>query len=82
MPARRSAVIKLVALCLLATPGVALGQQQGDPQPATTGRTSYRSNRVLTKVIIYGSLGAIAGALGSLRKRHAADTLDEENHNG
>ena len=76
MSVRRSAVVTFVALCLLATPGMALGQQ--DAAQPSAARTSYRSNRVLTKVIIYGSLGAIAGALGTLRKRNAADTIDEE----
>ena len=78
MLVRRSAVVKFVALCLLATPAVALGQQPAPAQP-DAGRPSYKSNRVLTKVIIYGSVGAIAGALGSLRKRPGSDAIDEDN---
>ena len=78
MPALRSAALTIVALCLLSSPGVALGKEQGAPGPSNPGRTEYRSNRVLTRVIIFGSIGAIAGALGSLRKRSAADALNTD----
>lgn len=73
----RSAAIKLVALCLLAAPGAALAQQA--PANASTGRQmSYRSDRALRKVIIYGSLGAIVCALGSLRVRRGHDNVSDE----
>ena len=76
MFARSSVAVKLVALTLLALPGAALAQQQQDAaRPSTDTRAAYRTNPTLSKVIIYGSLGAIAGALGSLRVRRGADTL-------
>ena len=78
MSARRSAVVRIVALCLLASPAVALGQDGGPAQPQRDARTSYRPNRsdrALTRVIIYGSIGAIVGALSTLRKRNGADAV-------
>ena len=80
MFAGRSAVVKLAALgllvCAAATPVAAA---QSAPVQAADSRSSYRSNRVLTKVVIYGSIGAIVGALGTLRKRSGGETtLNEE----
>ena len=72
MSVARSAAVKVAALCLLLTPGAALGQSA--PLQSSDTRASYRSNRVLTRVVIYGSIGAIVGALGSLRKRGGGDT--------
>jgi hypothetical protein len=80
MPARRSALVKIVALCLLATPSVALGQQKGPaqtPGDSTSHRTS-RPHRALSKVIIFGSIGAIVGALSTLRKRSSPDAIDDD----
>ena len=76
--ARRSAVVKIVALCLLASPTAALGQQKAPAQAPGESRTSYRSNRALTNVIIYGSIGAIVGALSTLRKRNGADSVSRD----
>ena len=78
MSARRTAARMLVALCLLSAPAAALGQEQAVAQPSNTSATTHRPNRVLTRVIIFGSIGAIAGALGSLRKRSGIDTLGGE----
>lgn len=78
---RRSTVVKLVALCLLAAPGVALGQQRAAEQPTGETRAAYRSNKTLTRVIIFGSIGAIAGALGSLRKRNGSDAMGNDDEN-
>ena len=75
MFARSSVAVKLVALTLLAMPGAALAQQPDAAMPWSDTRAAYRTNPTLSKVIIYGSLGAIAGALGSLRVRRGADTL-------
>ena len=69
----RSAAVKFAALCLLVAPAAAMAQ--GSPQPQQQNqRTSYRSNRVLTKVIVYGAIGAIIGAVSTLRKRSSGDT--------
>ena len=72
----RSAVVKLVALCLLAAPVSAVAQQA--PAMPSAERQSYRSDRALRKVIIYGSVGAIVGALGSLRVRRGRDNVSDE----
>ena len=77
MPVGRSAVVKLVALCLLAAPGAALAQQ-GPVAPASGQRAAHRSDGALRKIIIFGSVGAIAGALGSLRVRRGRDNLGDE----
>jgi hypothetical protein len=77
MSVGRSVAVKVAALCLLVAPGGALAQSA--PTQAADSRTAYTANRVLTRVVVYGSIGAIVGALGSLRKRGGSDTtLDEE----
>ena len=78
MPLGRSAVVKLVALCLLAVPATATAQQGPAKATAERQQASQRSDRVLRKVIIYGSVGAIVGALGSLRVRRGRDNLSDE----
>jgi hypothetical protein len=82
MFAARSAVVKLVALGLLLSAVAApVAAAQSAPVQSADNRSSYRTNRVLTKVVIYGSIGAIVGALGSLRKRGGSESTlnDEEN---
>jgi hypothetical protein len=71
----RPLVLVMVALCSLAAPAKA--QQQAAAQPATEAGVVHR-NDTLSKVIIYGSLGAIAGALGSLRVRRGPDALGDD----
>ena len=78
MSVGRSAVVKLVALCLLAMPGTAAAQQGPAKASAERQQASSRSDRVLRKVIIYGSVGAIVGALGSLRVRRGRDNVSDE----
>jgi hypothetical protein len=80
MFARPIAVVKLAALTLLLSAAAApVAGAQSAPVQSVDNRPSYRSNRVLTKVVIYGSIGAIVGALGSLRKRGGAEaTLNDE----
>lgn len=73
----RSAAVKVAALVLLVAPGVTLAQSA--PVQSVDGRSSVRSNHVLTKVVIYGSIGAIVGALGTLRKRGGGSSLEDEN---
>ena len=73
MPVGRAAVVKLIVLCLSLTPCVAVAQQADSSVVPAGGRASHRPNRTLSKVIIYGSIGAIAGALGSLRVRRGGD---------
>ena len=75
----RSAAVKFAALCLLAAPAVVLAD--GRPAPRDGGRTtaqesreSRRGDRLLTKIIVGGGIAAVAGALGSLRKRSGGDT--------
>jgi hypothetical protein len=68
----RFAAVKFAALCLLVAPTAALAQTY--PQQQSSERTTYRSNRVLTKVIVYGAIGAIVGAVSTLRKRSGGDT--------
>ena len=78
----RSAVVMLAALTLLVCAGAApVAAAQSAPVQSVDSRSSYRTNRVLTKVVIYGSIGAIVGALGSLRKRGGSEASlnDEEN---
>jgi hypothetical protein len=71
----RYAAVKVAALCLLVAPGAALAQEfTGYPQQPATSRTTYRPNRALTKVIVYGAVGAIVGAVSTLRKRGGGDT--------
>lgn len=69
----RAAVVKLVALCLALAPGAAIAQQVGSADAPAGARVSHRPNSALSKVIIYGSIGAIVGALGSLRVRRGGD---------
>ena len=76
MFARRFAAISFVALCLLASPRAAFGQQQ--QAPTREGTPTYRTNKTLSRVIICGSIGAIAGALGSLRVRRGNDAIDRD----
>ena len=84
MFARRFAVVKLAALTLLLAAGTApVAAAQSAPVQAVDTRSSYRGNRVLTNVVIYGSIGAIVGALGTLRKRGGTEaTLNEEENAG
>ncbi len=77
----RSAAVRLAALSLVAAAAAApvSAAAQSAPVQSAETRSSYRSNRVLTKVVIYGSIGAIVGALGTLRKRGGAEsTLNDE----
>lgn len=87
MPVGRSAALKLVALCVLSAPAVAAAAdnrptssyRQGQGQPALKESQQSRSgNRLLTKIIIGGSVGAIVGALGSLRKRPGGNATTDE----
>lgn len=78
MPVGRAAFVKLIALCLAIAPGAMFAQQAGSADAAAGQRASYRPNRTLSKVIIYGSIGAIAGALGSLRVRRGGDDTTGE----
>jgi hypothetical protein len=73
----RSVAVKVASLLLLVAPGAVLAQSA--PVQSVDSRASVRSNRVLTKVVIYGSIGAIVGAIGSLRKRGGASSIDDEN---
>ena len=73
----RSVAVKVALLLLLVAPGAVLAQSA--PVQSVDSRSSVRSNRVLTKVVIYGSIGAIVGAIGSLRKRGGASSIDDEN---
>ena len=84
MSAARSAAVRLAALSLLVVVGAApAAAAQSAPVQTVDNRSSYRSNRVLTKVVIYGSIGAIVGALGTLRKRGGAEaSLNEEDGTG
>ena len=74
----RPLVVVMVALCSLAAPATVTAQQQAAAQPATEAGAVHRRNETLSKVIIYGSLGAIAGALGSLRVRRGPDTMGDD----
>ena len=68
---------RVAVVCLLAAPGAALAQSA--PMQSPDSPASRVTDRVLTKVVIYGSIGAIVGALGSLRRRGGADTtLDND----
>ena len=68
---------RVAVVCLLAAPGAVLAQSA--PIQSADSPSTRATNRVLTKVVIYGSIGAIVGALGSLRKRGGADTtLDND----
>jgi hypothetical protein len=64
--------VKVAVMCLLAAPAAVLAQSA--PTQSVDTRASYATNRNLKRVVICGSIGAIAGALGSLRKRGASDT--------
>jgi hypothetical protein len=75
----RPVVVVMVALCSLAAPATAPAQQQpAAVQGAADAPGLRRGNETLSKVIIYGSLGAIAGALGSLRVRRGPDTVGDD----
>ena len=87
MSVGRSAAVKLVALCVLSAPAVAAAAdnrptssyRQGQGQPALKeSQQGRRDNRLLTKIIVGGSIGAIAGALGSLRTRRGGDATTDE----
>ena len=85
MSAGRSVAVRLAAFGLLLVVGAAPvgAAAQSAPVQSVDNRSSYRTNRVLTKVVIYGSIGAIVGALGSLKKRSGADrSLNDEERNG
>src|SRR5688572_16633088 len=82
MPVGRSAAVKLVALCVLSAPAVTAAAdnrptssyRQGQGEPALKeSQQNRRGNRLLTKIIVGGAVGAIVGALGSLRKRSGGD---------
>ena len=76
----RLVAVGIVALCSLSAPALAQAQSQqpAAAQPAVDVAAVRRGNETLSKVIIYGSLGAIAGALGSLRVRRAPDAVRDE----
>ena len=87
MSVGRSAAVKLVALCVLSAPAFAAAAdsrptssyRQGQGQPALkASEQNRRGNALLTKIIIGGSVGAIAGALGSLRKRSGGNATTDE----
>ena len=79
MSVGRLVAVGIVALCSLSAPALAQAQQQpAAAQPAVDVAAVRRGNETLSKVIIYGSLGAIAGALGSLRVRRGPDTVSDE----
>jgi hypothetical protein len=71
-------LVVMVALCSLAAPATAPAQQQAAAQPATDAGAVHGRNETLSRVIIYGSIGAIAGALGSLRVRRAPDAVGDD----
>jgi hypothetical protein len=79
MFAGRLAAGGIIALCSLSAPATALAQQQpAAAQPTVDTAGARRGNETLSKVIIYGSLGAIAGALGSLRVRRGPDAVADD----
>jgi hypothetical protein len=81
MSVGRSVAVRVAALCLLVAPGAVLAQSA--PSQAADSHTGYAADRVLTRVVVYGSIGAIVGALGSLRKRGGSDaTLDDDGKAG
>lgn len=78
---RFAAALTLVSLFALPSPRAAAAPQQEPTREAgatALNRAPAASNEALKKVIIYGSVGAIAGALGSLRVRRAPDASDDE----
>ena len=85
MSVGRSAAVKVVALCVLAAPAAAAAAdgrptssyRQGQPA-LKESEQNRRGNRLLTKIIVGGSIGAIAGALGSLRKRSGGGATSDE----
>lgn len=68
----------MIAICLAIAPATALAQQARSADAPAGTRASYRPNSALSKVIIYGSIGAIVGALGSLRVRRGGDNTTGE----
>ena len=87
MSVGRSAAVIVVALCVLVAPAVAAAAddrptssyRQNQGQPALKeSQQNRRGSRLLTKIIVGGAAGAIAGALGSLRKRPGADATTDE----